>query len=202
MYAKADPQRLIKGYTDYMTYLFGGMMEHEGQPLRSIHMSMKLTDMHLDLFISILSQTLKTSNVDADTTKEIEMLLERRRNQLLQRQSLWSRLGGEQFMEKTLRKFEEKIMKDPALKAMHQNVDMEKYHQNHKDFFAQMFGGYSFYSGKSLMEAHGPLNLKNEHFDLFLKLFRESLTEMGAKEDMITEVNDMMELKRSQVLNR
>ena len=202
MYAKADPQRLVKGYTDYLSYLFGGMIEHEGQPLRGIHKSMKLTDMHLGLFISIFSQTLKSFNIDTEISKEIEMIFERRRSELLQRQSLWSRLGGEQFMEKAFRRFEEKIMSNPTLEPMHFKVDMGKYHENHKDFFAQMFGGYNFYSGKSLMEAHGPLNLKDEHFDLFMKLFRESLTEMGAKEDLITEVNDMMEMKRSELLNR
>jgi hemoglobin len=201
-YQKADRQRAIKGYTHYFTYLFGGFGIQDSTNLRVFHSSYKLTDVQYDLFVKIFNQTLASFKLDKEIIEEATQLIESRRDEVLERQSLWTRLGGEEVIDKVVGRFIEKIVNEPTLKQAHQHVDLKKYHENHKDFFAQIYGGYHIYAGKNLKEVHGPLQLKDEHFNIFTKLFKQTLVEFDVKEEVIAEALEVIELKRNEILNR
>jgi len=94
------------------------------------------------------------------------------------------------------------LMKDPVLGPMHKNIDVQKYHENHMDLFADLFGGYHFYSGRNLKDAHRTLKANDEDFDLFVKLFQQALKDSGVKQELLEEVREKMEFERNEVLNR
>jgi truncated hemoglobin YjbI len=201
-YQKADLQRAIKNYAHYLTHLFGGFGIQDSTSLKIIHGHVKLTDVHYDLFVKIFNQTLTSFKLDKEVIDDATKLVEKRRDEVLQRQSLWTRLGGEEFFDKAVGRFIEKIISEPHLKQAHQHIDLKKYHENHKDFFAHIYGGYHFYTGKDLKEVHGPLQLKDEHFNVFINLFRETLLDLGVKEDLVKEAIELIELRRNEILNR
>ena len=203
IYGKAaDPQGLVRGYSHYLAYLFGGEEPHTRGTLKNVHGKLELKDVHYDLFVDIFKETLKRFNVDEETREEAGQILEKRRNEILRRESLWKRLGGEEKMHKVCHTFEGILIKDPIVGPMHQSIDINKYHENHMDLFADLFGGYHFYSGKNLQEAHRTLKLNDDHFNLFVKLFQQALTENGISEDLVKEVKEKFEFERNEVLNR
>jgi len=202
IYSNADPKKLTQHYSHYLGHLFGGIDLNVGTPLRTIHGSSKLTDLHYNLFLQLFRQTLETQSIDSETVEEAVKILETKRNEVLQRQSLWTRLGGYENMERIIHKFEELLLSDPVVGPMHQNIDIKQYHENHRDLFAEMFNGYHCYSGKSLNEAHRPFKLKDEHFNIFVNLFVRALKESSIDEALVNEVREAFELERNEVLNR
>jgi len=201
-YAQAPEKQLVKFYTKYFAHIFGALDLNANTSLRSTHGSSKLTDSHYDLFLQLFRQTLVNRKIDDSTIEQAVRLLNTKRNEVLSRESLWSRLGGFQTMDKVVAKFEELLLKDPTLGPMHKNVDMKRYHETHRDLFAELFNGWHFYSGKSLNEAHRTFKLNDEHFNLFVDLFVRALKESSISEEMIGEVRKTFELERNEVLNR
>ena len=103
IYSKANPQKIVEKYTGYFAYLFGNVESRANGYEETTHKPLNLTDAHYDLFIDIFHKTMKEFNIDKEVICEALCLLERRRNAILKRPSLWERLGGDKVVDKALR---------------------------------------------------------------------------------------------------
>jgi truncated hemoglobin YjbI len=71
-------------------------------------------------------------------------------------------------------------------------------------FVSMLLGGRVVYSGKDIAAAHAHARvqgLDDDHFDRFLKHFRDALNEVGVEADKVEEVVKLLETKRDAVLN-
>ncbi len=84
---------------------------------------------------------------------------------------------------------------------MHKNVDWTKLQLHRKQYFTQLFGNLNVYQGKDLRSAHSGLNLTEEHFAMFLKMFKEAMGQVGMKPEHQEQAVGMIEATRSEVLN-
>ena len=74
--------------------------------------------------------------------------------------------------------------------------------ESRASYLAKLFGGPSDYKGKSLKEAHQPYDIKDGHFELFMKFFNESLQEVNVDKKLIEEAAQVVRSTKSEVLNR
>jgi len=58
------------------------------------------------------------------------------------------------------------------------------------------------YQGKDLRSAHSGLGLKEEHFALFVKLFKEAMNQVNMKGELQEQALSLLETKRTEVLNK
>ncbi len=74
--------------------------------------------------------------------------------------------------------------------------------ENRASYLAKLFGGPSDYKGKSLKEAHQSSDIKDGHFELFIKYFNESLQELNVDKKVIEEAAQTLRSTKNEVLNR
>jgi hemoglobin len=204
VYDKADHQRVVKGYSRYLTYLFGSLDVIPGRSLKIIHGSLKLSDDQFDRFIELFKRSLEESKIDGETVEEGVKLLEKKRRQVVHIGSLWVRLGGFETIERILYKFEEILLKDPMSGPMHKQSEAWKYHEGHREIFGELFKGFSFYSVKRRVksEGHRLYNMTDAHFKHFVELFEKALSEIGISKELIEEVRSALHLEREDARNR
>ena len=175
IYQKEDAQKLIRNFTSYLMFLFSDSSPRLEKSLNLAHKSFKLTDMHFDRFLILFGRAMSQYNVDAESAIEASKLVDSKRDEVLQRDSLYTRLGGKKFMEKFIAIFNEKVLNDSILKSIHKGVDQMEHRETLRDFFTQLFGGYRFYSGNVLTGADAPLQWVEEDFLIFVMLVEDTL---------------------------
>jgi len=119
--------------------------------------------------------------------------------------SLYDALGGAQAISGALDTFYVKVFADPRVSKYFEGVDMVKLKAHIGAFFAMALGGPSNYHGRDLRTAHErprSMGLDDATTDVFLGHFREVLEEFGVDQARITEVMDIAEGGRDEVLAR
>ena len=119
--------------------------------------------------------------------------------------SLFDQLGGQEAVETAVDNFYRKVLSDDRVSAFFDDVDMDRQRAKQKAFLTMAFGGPHDYSGKDMRTAHAHLvarGLNDSHVDAIIELLGETLRELGASEELISQVAAIAESTRNDVLSR
>lgn len=119
--------------------------------------------------------------------------------------SLYDRIGGNEALKQAVQKMYIRILTDPELSPFFPADKIEKLKSSQVAFLTLAFGGPHQYTGKSLREAHAPLvaqGLTDRHFDAVAYHLGKALEEMAVAPEIMSEVLDLVESTRNDVLNR
>ena len=120
-------------------------------------------------------------------------------------QSLYERLGGAEAVNAAVDIFYRKVLADDRINYFFANIDMNKQIQKQKSFLTMVFGGPNQYSGKNMRDGHRHLvkmGLNDTHVDIVIEHLGTTLRELGVKEADITEVANIANSVRDDVLDR
>lgn len=93
---------------------------------------------------------------------------------------LYERLGGDEGVDRAVSVLSTRIRDDAVLGPFFDTLDYDAIVQHRADYLAAILGGPERYTGKGMRDAHRHLQLTDEHMDAFLRLVRETLTELDA----------------------
>lgn len=120
--------------------------------------------------------------------------------------SLYERLGGEAAIMAAVDIFYQKVLDDDLTRPFFDDVDMGAQARKQIAFMSVAFGGPVEYQGRPLREAHAALvrkrGLGDAHFDAVARHLEETLRELDIDAALITEVLQVVESTRSEVLSR
>lgn len=102
----------------------------------------------------------------------------------MNKDSLFSKLGGRQTLERVHKVFYDKIYEHPWLKHFFSNVDQKLIENQQTDFMTSNMGGGQIYSGAFPKNAHKHMYITEELFDVRKKLLSDSLAECGVMPDL------------------
>jgi len=118
---------------------------------------------------------------------------------------LYDLIGGKKTVWAATEAFYRRVLADDTLRPFFKSTDMARLREGQSMFISMLLGGRIVYTGKDITAAHAlarEQGLNNEHFDSFLRHFREALDEVGIKGDKVEKVMKLLESKRSAVLSR
>jgi hemoglobin len=119
--------------------------------------------------------------------------------------SLYSRLGGQEAVDAVIETFYRKVLSDDRISKFFDDVDMDKQMLKQKSFLTMVFGGPVKYSGKDMRDGHKHLvaqGLQDTHVDAVIELLGAALQEHLVKKEDITEIAQIANSVRDDVLNR
>ena len=118
--------------------------------------------------------------------------------------TLYGTIGGMLKIKAAVDSFYERVLADPLLRPFFRDAGMEGLRERQSMFVSMLLGGRIVYTGKDIAAAHARAReqgLNDDHFDRFLKHFREALNEVGVQADKVEKVMKLLESKRGVVLN-
>ena len=116
---------------------------------------------------------------------------------------LYEKVGGRAKIQKTVARFYDLVLADPALRPFFAEADMDNLRTRQSMFLTMLLGGGRTYGGRDIREAHAgsrARGLNDTHFDLLMEHFRVALTESGVSEEAVAETLALLEKTRSEVL--
>ncbi|MBM3516758.1 MAG: group 1 truncated hemoglobin [Alphaproteobacteria bacterium] len=124
---------------------------------------------------------------------------------MLEKPSLFQRVGGAGAVDAAVDLFYRKVLKDPRLAPFFADANMEAQRQKQKAFLTMVFGGPNTYNGRDFRTAHAGLvarGLGDVHFDAVAGHLKDTLTELGCDAAVVGEVIGVAASTRADVLNR
>jgi hemoglobin len=118
---------------------------------------------------------------------------------------LYDLIGGRETVWAAIEAFYRRVLTDDMLKPFFKSTDMAHLHARQSMFISMLLGGRIVYTGKDIANAHAHAReqgLNDEHFDSFLKHFREALNEVGVQADKVEKVAKLLESRRGAILNK
>ena len=108
---------------------------------------------------------------------------------------LYDLIGGKKTVWAATEAFYRRVLADETLRPFFKSTDMARLREGQSMFISMLLGGRIVYTGKDINAAHAltrEQGLNNEHFDSFLKHFREALDEVGVKGDKVEKVMKLL----------
>ncbi len=105
--------------------------------------------------------------------------------------TLWESLGGEKQMAKVVNDFVDAAVADPRVnysRGGRYPLDAELLTRTKRsalEFLSQAMGGPLSYSGRSLQEIHGTMNIADVEFEAFVGHFRRALEKHDVSAELI-----------------
>jgi len=115
--------------------------------------------------------------------------------------SVYERLGGEAAVAGLLEGLYVRALADPLLSPLLQNIDIQRLKAHQFAFISQAMGGPHQYTGLSLVQAHARLSIEECHFDAFVGHLQDALRQIGATEDVTSEIISRVAPLRSVIVN-
>lgn len=117
--------------------------------------------------------------------------------------SLYERIGGEAAVDAAVDIFYRKVLLDDRINEYFDDVDMETQAAKQKSFLTVAFGGPNNYSGQDMRDAHKNMKgLGDIHVDAVIEHLGATLKELGVADAEITEIANIANSVRDDVLNR
>lgn len=117
--------------------------------------------------------------------------------------SLYAQLGGEPAVDAAVDIFYRKVLSDDRISRFFDDVDMEKQAAKQKAFLTMAFGGPHHYTGLDMRRGHAHLvqrGLDDSHVDAVIENLASTLRELNVAEDLISQVAEIAESTRNDVL--
>jgi hemoglobin len=102
--------------------------------------------------------------------------------------TLYERVGGEAEVAALIDELYARALADPLFTPFFEKIDLQRLKSHQFAFTSQALGGPHPYPWPSLMQAHAGLRIEQRHFDGFVAHLRSSLGEIGASDDLATEI--------------
>ena len=121
------------------------------------------------------------------------------------KQSLFDRIGGMAAVNAAVEIFYSKVLADTRVAHFFRWVDINALTDKQRNFLAYAFGASMNYTGKSMRNAHAHLvdhGLNETHFDAVMDHLLATLRELEVAEPLITEVAQIAESTRNDVLGK
>jgi hemoglobin len=103
-------------------------------------------------------------------------------------QSLFDRIGGMAAVNAAVDIFYQKVLADESISHFFARIDMGSQSGKLKAFLAYAFGAPLAYTGKSMRDAHGYMNLTEAHFNAVAGHLVSTLQELNVPPPLIDEV--------------
>ncbi len=119
--------------------------------------------------------------------------------------TLYERIGGAVAVDAAVEVFYRKVLADYRINRFFDGIDMERQLAKQKAFFTLAFGGPNTYTGTDLRSAHARLvkmGLGNDHFNAVMEHLGATLKELNVPKELITEVENLAESTRKDVLSK
>jgi hemoglobin len=117
---------------------------------------------------------------------------------------LYDLIGGRKTVWAATDAFYRRVLADDTLRPFFEASDMTQVRARQSMFISMLLGGRVVYTGKDIAAVHvhaRERRLNDGHFDSFLAHFREALKEVGVQASKVEKVVNLLESKRSSVLN-
>lgn len=118
--------------------------------------------------------------------------------------SLYDRLGGYDMIAATVDAFFERFGADPELAPFLGGINAAegaRIRQRFVDFICARTGGPCVYLGRDMRSAHEGLPITDAHFDRVVGHIRDALRAVGVPETAASELMEMVEALRSQIVS-
>jgi len=121
---------------------------------------------------------------------------------------LWESLGGETQMAKVVSDFVDAAVADPRVNYSRNGrypIDagsLTRTKRSALEFFSQAMGGPLSYSGRSLQEIHGRMNIADAEFAAFVGHFQQALEKHGVSAELIDTVLQAVATVRPMIVAR
>lgn len=79
LFERVDAQALQRHRQTYLTAVLGGPEQYGGQSMREAHRALRLTDEHMDRFVTLMSESLAAVGAADETARAVVQLIERLR---------------------------------------------------------------------------------------------------------------------------
>lgn len=119
--------------------------------------------------------------------------------------SIYEQIGGAPAVEAAVNLFYKKVLADDRVSGFFNDVNMPRQIAKQRAFFTFALGGPNDYTGKNMREGHAHLvarGLNDGHFDAIVELVGATLSELGVAENLRTQVSQLLESTRVDVLGR
>jgi hemoglobin len=122
--------------------------------------------------------------------------------------TLWESLGGEEQMARVVSDFVDAAAADPLVNYSRDGrypLDAELLTRTKRsalEFLSQAMGGPSSYSGRSLQEIHGRMNIADSEFAAFVGHFERALEKHGVSKELIKIVLQAVATVRPMIVAR
>jgi len=117
---------------------------------------------------------------------------------------LYDLIGGQRTVWAATEAFYKRVLEDATLAPFFKTTEMAELRARQSMFISMLLGGKVVYTGKDIAAAHANARahgLNDGHFDNFLKHFRGALIEVGVEPDKVKKTIELLESRRSAVLN-
>lgn len=115
--------------------------------------------------------------------------------------TLFDQLGGEAAVALAVDGFYDRMLADPQLAPWFAGLDMAQLKAHQRAFLAVAFGGPEDYHGRSMRHAHSGLAITAEAYTRTIAHLADTLTELGAAEELIATVEKRLELMRAAIVD-
>lgn len=116
--------------------------------------------------------------------------------------SIYARLGGQEAIDAAVDIFYKKVLADPKVNYLFENVNMKTQARKQKQFLGAAFGGPALWQGKDMREAHKHLSLTEEHFAAIAGHLSATLQELKVDPKLMGEIMELVGSTKDDVLNR
>jgi truncated hemoglobin YjbI len=102
--------------------------------------------------------------------------------------SYFDELGGTPTVQEAVDRFYRLVLDDGELAGYFDGVDISTLTEHQVKLISHVLGGPNGYAGRDLGEAHGHLGVTDAHYQKVGAYLTGVLTEMGARDEIITAV--------------
>jgi hemoglobin len=119
--------------------------------------------------------------------------------------SIYDQIGGAPAVEAAVNLFYSKVVADERVADFFKDINMPRQIAKQRAFFTFALGGPNDYTGKNMREGHAHLvarGLNDSHFNAIVELVGATLGELGVPENLRSQISQLLESTRADVLGR
>ncbi len=106
--------------------------------------------------------------------------------------SIYDEIGGANAVSAAVDDFYQRVLADPALAGYFVDIDIQQLKGHQRTFLAAAIGGPPRYIGRSMREAHAPLNIDPSDFDRVVAHLVDTLAGLGVPAPTIGAIGDVL----------
>ncbi|GAB3138179.1 hypothetical protein GCM10027290_05320 [Micromonospora sonneratiae] len=114
--------------------------------------------------------------------------------------SHYERIGAAPAVKAAVELFYDRVLADRDLVGYFEKIDMVEQRRHMVLMLTTVLGGPDNYTGRSLTEAHQPLNIPVEHYARVGQHLAQTLTELGVPDDILADVRAVLARVQDQVV--
>ncbi|HEY3735843.1 MAG TPA: group 1 truncated hemoglobin [Jatrophihabitans sp.] len=115
--------------------------------------------------------------------------------------TIFDAVGGADAVQEAVAQFYGRLLEDPEVSSFFEDVDMVTLQRHMRAFMKALTGGPDEYAGRGMTAAHAALGISDTDFDAFLAHLVDTLIALGAPDDTISRIGNLITPLRTQVVS-